>query len=89
MLSGEPGAREAYASSTLPVLALTFADDELLLENGSRMLHSAYTKSQVDYRVIEPGDFDLPRIGHFGFFKAHHQGSLWPLVTKWLSGRCQ
>jgi predicted alpha/beta hydrolase len=88
LLTGEPGAREAYARARYPVLGLTFSDDELLLESGSRMLHEAYTGTDVDYRVLSPAQFDLPRIGHFGFFKSHHEQTLWPLVSQWLHGRC-
>ncbi len=84
LLSGEPGAREAYASSDYPVLALTFADDEMLLEDGSRLIHGAYRKRAVDYRVLEPLQHNLPRIGHFGFFKPQSEAALWPLVTNWL-----
>lgn len=84
LLTGEPGARAAYASAGYPVLALTFADDELLLEDGSRMLHGAYQRSAVDYRVLEPAQHELPRIGHFGFFKPQSESALWPLVTTWL-----
>ena len=88
ILSGEPGAREAYASAEFPVLALTFADDELLLENGSRMLHAAYTHRPADYRVVEPAQFGLKRIGHFGFFKPQSEAALWPVVTDWIDEKC-
>jgi predicted alpha/beta hydrolase len=84
LLTGEPGAREAYASADYPVLALSFADDELLLERGSRLLHDAYRKRQVDYRVIEASRYSLSRIGHFGFFKPQGEAGLWPLVSNWL-----
>ena len=84
ILSGEPGAREAYASAAFPVLGLTFADDELLLEAGSRMIHDAYRKRPVDYRLITPAQVGLERIGHFGFFKPQSEKALWPLVTKWI-----
>jgi predicted alpha/beta hydrolase len=84
LLTGEPGAREAYASADYPVLALTFADDELLLEDGSRLIHGAYLKRPVDYRVLEPAQHGLQRIGHFGFFKPQSEAALWPLVTDWL-----
>ena len=87
ILSGEPGAREAYASAEFPVLGLTFADDELLLEDGSIMLHTAYSKRPADYRLIEPAQFDLKRIGHFGFFKPQSEAALWPVVTKWIEER--
>lgn len=88
LLSGEPGAREAYAATRCPVLGLTFSDDELLLEAGSRMLHDALHGAEVDYRVLSPQQFDLPRIGHFGFFRRVHEKPLWPLVGDWLSRRC-
>ena len=84
ILSGEPGAREAYASAEFPVLGLTFADDELLREEGSRMLHAAYLKRPADYRLIAPAQFGLKRIGHFGFFKPQSEAPLWPLVTAWI-----
>ena len=87
ILSGEPGARAAYASAEFPVLALTFADDELLLEDGSRMLHAAYSKRPADYRLIVPAEFGLKRIGHFGFFKPQSEAALWPMVTKWIEDR--
>jgi predicted alpha/beta hydrolase len=87
ILTGATGARAAYASASYPVLGLTFSDDELLLESGSRMLHEAYSASDVDYRVLSPQQFDLPRIGHFGFFKSNHEKTLWPLVRDWLAQR--
>jgi predicted alpha/beta hydrolase len=86
LLTGEPGAREAYASADYPVLALTFTDDEMLLEDGSRLIHGAYRKRPVDYRILEPAQHDLQRIGHFGFFKPASEAALWPLVTNWLDG---
>lgn len=87
ILSGEPGARDAYASADYPVLALTFSDDELLLEAGSRLLHHAYRKRPADYRVVEPRQVGMQRIGHFGFFKSSSENTLWPLVTDWLAQR--
>lgn len=87
LLTGDPGARAAYASASYPVLGLTFSDDELLLESGSRMLHDAYSAADVDYRVLEPRQFKVKRIGHFGFFKPNHETTLWPLVRDWLALR--
>jgi predicted alpha/beta hydrolase len=84
LLSGEPGAREAYATADYPVLALTFADDEMLLEEGSRLLHGAYRRRAVDYRLVDPVQHGLQRIGHFGFFKPQSETALWPLVADWL-----
>ena len=84
LLSGEPGAREAYATAGYPVLALSFADDELLHESGSHLIHGAYRQGRVDYRSIAPAAHGLQRIGHFGFFKPQGEAALWPLVGEWL-----
>ncbi|MDP3511888.1 MAG: alpha/beta fold hydrolase [Sulfuritalea sp.] len=84
LLSGEPGAREAYATADYPELALTFSDDELLLEAGSRLLHGAYRRRAVDYRLVDPAQHGLARIGHFGFFKPQSEAALWPLVADWM-----
>ena len=83
-MTGEPGARDAYAQARFPVLGLTFSDDELLLEAGSRLLHDAYTGADVDYRVLSPQQFGLSRVGHFGFFKASQEKVLRPVVIEWL-----
>jgi predicted alpha/beta hydrolase len=88
LLGAEPGAREAYASAGYDVLGLTFPDDELLLEAGSKMLHAAYCRP-VDYRVLAPAAVGLARIGHSGFFRPQSEPALWPLVEQWLSERCQ
>ena len=87
LLSGEPGAREAYASARYPVLGLTFADDELLLEAGSRMLHNAYLSRKAEYRVIAPDEVGQKRVGHFGFFKPPGRERLWPMVAEWLDSQ--
>ena len=84
LLSGEPGARAAYATADYQVLALTFSDDELLLEEGSRLLHGAYRRRAVDYRLVDPAQHGLKRIGHFGYFKPQSEAALWPLVTDWM-----
>lgn len=84
LLTGEPGAREAYATAGYPVLALSFADDELLHESGSHLIHGAYRQGRVDYRSIAPAAHGLQRIGHFGFFKPQGEAALWPLVGEWL-----
>jgi predicted alpha/beta hydrolase len=86
LLGAEPRARDAYASAGYDVLGLTFPDDELLLEAGSKMLHTAYCRP-VDYRVVGPESVGLARIGHFGFFRPQAEAALWPMVAEWLAAR--
>jgi len=87
LLGAEPGAREAYASADYPVLALSFADDELLLASGSDMIHGAYAPGRVDYTLVQPADAGLARVGHFGFFRPGAEGVLWPRVLAWIEAR--
>lgn len=87
LLGAEPQARDAYASAAYPVLALTFADDELLLEQGSQRIHAAYAPGRVDYRLLRPSDLGLARIGHAGFFRPLGEARLWPQVKDWLDRR--
>jgi predicted alpha/beta hydrolase len=87
LLGAEPGARAAYASAAFPVLALSFADDELLLAAGSEMIHGAYARGRVDYTLVAPEDAGLARVGHFGFFRPGAEGVLWPRVLAWIEAR--
>lgn len=89
LLGAEPAARDAYSSARYPVLALVLADDELLLEAGSRLLHDAYRNATVDYRVLQAVDFGLARIGHSGFFRESGEAALWPLVSRWIDALVQ
>ena len=45
-------------------------------ESGSRMLHGAYRKPVVDYRVIMAADHGMTRIGLVGFFKPQSGAAL-------------
>lgn len=87
LLGAEPGAREAYASASYPVLAMSFADDELLLSAGSVMIHAAYPPGRVEYHLLAPADAGLSRVGHFGFFRAGAERVLWPRTLAWLDAR--
>ncbi len=87
LLGAVDGARAAYARARYPVLALAFFDDELLHTSGSRMLHDAYTGTEVDYRELSAAHLGVPRIGHVGFFRRQVGAACWPVVGDWLRGR--
>jgi predicted alpha/beta hydrolase len=76
--------REAYASVRMPMLSLSFTDDELMSARGIRSLHGLYTNAPVEYRRISPPDVGARHIGHFGFFRPQFERTLWPLVPQWL-----
>jgi predicted alpha/beta hydrolase len=76
--------REAYASVRIPMLSLSFTDDEMMSARGIRSLHGLYTNAPVEYRRIAPPEVGAKRIGHFGFFRPQFERTLWPLVPQWL-----
>lgn len=76
--------RERYRRVTLPMLSLSFTDDQYMSERNVAVLHSFYTRAQRDMRRIAPSEAGLARIGHFGFFRADAGARLWPLLLDWV-----
>lgn len=76
--------RAAYASVRMPMLSLSFTDDELMSAKGIKSLHGLYVNAPVEYRRIAPPDIGARHIGHFGFFRPQFERTLWPLVPQWL-----
>lgn len=77
--------REAYASVRMPMLSLSFTDDEMMSARGIKSLHGLYTNAPIEYRRISPPDIGARHIGHFGFFRPQFEQTLWPLVPQWLT----
>ncbi len=77
--------RQAYASVRMPMLSLSFTDDEMMSAQGIRSLHALYAGAPVEYRRIAPSEVGAGRIGHFGFFRPRFERTLWPLVPRWFA----
>jgi predicted alpha/beta hydrolase len=78
-------ARASYASVRAPMLALSFTDDEVVSDESIRQLHALYTAAPIEYRRISPHEIGVARIGHFGFFRAQFERTLWPLIPRALA----
>jgi predicted alpha/beta hydrolase len=79
-------ARRRFRQLALPMLSLSFTDDEYMSEKNVSVLHGFYENSTRDMRRLSPRDFGLARIGHFGFFRDEPGGRLWPIVLDWING---
>jgi predicted alpha/beta hydrolase len=66
-------------------LALTFTDDGFATARGTRRLLELFPKLEPQHRVIAPREAGLGGIGHFGFFRASGQTTLWPPVGDWIA----
>ncbi|MGZ8254664.1 MAG: alpha/beta hydrolase family protein, partial [Burkholderiaceae bacterium] len=79
-----PDVRTRYAASKLPILSLSFTDDEFLSRRNIESLHSFYAGANVEMQRLSPQDVGVPGIGHFGFFRKCYESSLWPRVADFL-----
>jgi len=85
MGEGGAGLRAQYAAMKLPMLSLSFTDDEFMSRRNTESLHSFYAGARPELRRIAPRDIGARRIGHFGFFRKHFQATLWPQVARFLA----
>lgn len=73
--------RRQFAAASFPVVALSMTDDELMTERGTRVLIDCYENAPRELQRISPADVSAQRIGHFGFFRAQFEATLWTRVT--------
>jgi predicted alpha/beta hydrolase len=76
--------RAAYASVRIPIVSISFTDDEMMSAEGVRSLHALYSSAPIEYRRIAPTDIGVPQIGHFGFFRPQFENTLWEMVKEWM-----
>jgi len=76
LLSAE-GWHARYREAAFPLVSLYAADDELLAEDGARLMFDAHGQGR-HFEVLQPADGQ--RLGHLGLFKARHATTRWPLV---------
>ena len=73
--------RAKFALARFPVVALSMTDDELMTERGTRVLIDCYENAPRELHRIAPQDAQARRIGHFGFFRAQFEATLWTRVA--------
>jgi predicted alpha/beta hydrolase len=69
--------RTLYASVNLPIVSLSFTDDEYMSARNTASIHSFFVNAPLKMKRIAPSDIGAGRIGHFGFFRPTFEGSLW------------
>ena len=79
-----PEVRSRYARLRLPLLSLSFTDDEYLSQRNIESLHGHYAAAERQMQRIAPADIGTRAIGHFGFFRKRFESSLWPRAGEWL-----
>ena len=69
--------RAQYAEVRLPIVSLSFHDDEFMSARNTASIHGFYVNAPRVMKRIAPQEVGLERIGHFGFFRSASEGPLW------------
>ena len=77
--------RERYRRVTLAMLSISFTDDEYMSESNIAVLHGFYENARLEKRRQAPAALGIPRVGHFGFFRAGVGDRLWPATVDWIA----
>ncbi|HEX6529609.1 MAG TPA: alpha/beta fold hydrolase [Burkholderiales bacterium] len=72
-----PAVRAAYAAVRAPIVSISFADDEMMSARNTESMHGFYSGAPRTMKRIAPRDIGVKRIGHFGFFRAAFEPTLW------------
>ena len=80
------GVRAQFEAVRFPVVALSMTDDEMMTERGTHVLVDCYANAPRRVERIAPADIGVPRIGHFGFFRAGFEPTLWRQSVALLRG---
>lgn len=81
---------KSYAAARYPVHAFSVEDDEMMSWRSTVSLLSWYRNSAQSLERIRTLDVPARRIGHFGFFRAEMETTLWPralaVLDRWVKG---
>jgi predicted alpha/beta hydrolase len=77
------GAREGYATVTMPILSLGMTDDVWGTPRAVQALMKYYVNADIEERWLSPQDAG-GSIGHLGFFRSRFRETLWPDVVDWI-----
>jgi predicted alpha/beta hydrolase len=72
-----PRGGRGFARLAAPVLAYAVADDPFAPQRSVEALLEFYAKAPTELRVIRPAALGVRHIGHFGFFRARFEPTLW------------
>jgi predicted alpha/beta hydrolase len=73
-------ARAQFAEFRAPITSISFTDDEFMSARNVESLHGFYTNAPRNMKRYKPLDVGVERVGHFGFFNARFEQTLWQTI---------
>jgi hypothetical protein len=67
-----------------PALLVTADDDAFATTRGARRFLTYFPKLSAMHWVVDARKFRLPRLGHFGLFRANAEADIWPLMLAYI-----
>ncbi len=67
-----------------PLLSIGISDDSESTPAAIDRLHRLYSSAEIEMIELGSVDDSSDAIGHFGFFRARHEDTMWPHATRWL-----
>jgi predicted alpha/beta hydrolase len=68
-----------------PIRMISFSDDDTFgPRRGVDRLAEYYPHARIERQHIRPADWNLPKIGHFGFFRREMPAERWAEMGDWL-----
>jgi predicted alpha/beta hydrolase len=64
--------------------ALCISDDPWATRPAVEMLCAGFASIEPEILTVAPADVGAAKIGHFGFFRPEHRGSLWRGAEEWI-----
>jgi predicted alpha/beta hydrolase len=74
--AGPLGGR-GFAQLSAPVVSYAIADDSFAPRASVEALLGFYAKAPTELRVVDPAALGVRHVGHFGFFRARFEPTLW------------
>jgi predicted alpha/beta hydrolase len=64
--------------------AMCMADDPWATQPAVELLCSGFTSIKPEIITVTPAEAGVSRIGHMGFFRSEHRGTLWRDAAEWI-----
>lgn len=74
-----------YATVGANIRLLSFEDDEYAPRRAVEALRSFYPNADSEHLHVRPSDLNVPKIGHFSFFRPSFRDTLWADSAAWLA----
>ncbi|WP_439136365.1 alpha/beta hydrolase family protein [Pseudomaricurvus sp.] len=72
-----PEIRQRYADVNIPIISISFSDDDMLSSKNINSLHQFFNQKHVSMVRINPKEIGERSIGHLGWFRDKYKESLW------------